>query len=103
MRLRRQGDEYTAEDSADGTVAPSIPTEDNAISPDPVEYTDTPEQHNQTIPGLGEDFVVTFADLANSRRTFTPGLPRYFLGDTPLQKKYIEDYIKRGKFQATGH
>ncbi|KAH7179656.1 uncharacterized protein B0J16DRAFT_323135 [Fusarium flagelliforme] len=95
-RLRRQGEEYTAEDIAEGTAAPLIPTEDMATSPGPVEDTGTSEQHDQIIPGLGEDFVVTFADLANSRRTFTPGPPRYFLGDTPLQKKYIEDYIKRG-------
>ncbi|KAJ4134682.1 hypothetical protein NW768_004280 [Fusarium equiseti] len=94
-RLRQHVDEYTAADIAEDTAAPSIPTEDIATPPG-LEDTDTSEQHNQTIPGLGEDFVVTFADLANSRRTFTPGPPRYFLGDTPLQKKLIEDYIKRG-------
>ncbi|KAI1059088.1 hypothetical protein LB507_003559 [Fusarium sp. FIESC RH6] len=95
-RLRRQMDEYTAEDIAEGIAVPSIPTKDITISPGLVEDTNTSEQHDQIIPGLGEDFVVTFADLANSRRTFAPGPPHYFLGDTPLQKKYVEDYIKRG-------
>ncbi|KAF4448878.1 hypothetical protein F53441_7766 [Fusarium austroafricanum] len=63
--------------------------------PNVAERTGTSEHQGQTIPGLGE-FTVTFEDLAHSRRTFTPGPARYFLGDTPLQKKAIEDYLKSG-------
>jgi hypothetical protein len=72
--------------------------EETAASPISVQETDTSEHYTQTIPGLGEEFAVTYEDVANSRRTFTPGPPQYLLGDTPLQKKYIENYIKRGKF-----
>ncbi|KAM0349751.1 hypothetical protein ACHAPU_003582 [Fusarium lateritium] len=57
---------------------------------------DASEFQAQTIPGLGQRFAVTFEDLARSRRTFTPGPPQYLLGDTPLQKKAVEDFIKRG-------
>ncbi|VZH91002.1 unnamed protein product [Fusarium fujikuroi] len=48
------------------------------------------------FPGFGEKFTVTFQDLADSRRTFTTGSSQYLLGDTPLQKKHIEDLIKSG-------
>ncbi|KAF4994590.1 hypothetical protein FGRMN_5705 [Fusarium graminum] len=57
---------------------------------------DASEFQTQTIPGLGKKFAVTFEDLARSRRTFTPGPPQYFLGDTPLQKKAVEDFVKQG-------
>jgi hypothetical protein len=72
-----------------------------ASSPDITEEMDTEvdasESLIQTIPGLGEKFAVTFDDLADSRRTFTPGPPQYFLGDTPLQKQAIENFVKSGK------
>jgi hypothetical protein len=72
-----------------------------APSPDITEEMDTEvdasESLIQTIPGLGEKFAVTFDDLADSRRTFTPGPPQYFLGDTPLQKQAIENFVKSGK------
>ncbi|RBA11427.1 hypothetical protein FPRO05_04599 [Fusarium proliferatum] len=48
------------------------------------------------FPGFGENFSVTFQDLADSRRTFITGSSQYLLGDTPLQKKYIEELIKSG-------
>ncbi|KAM0220818.1 hypothetical protein ACHAQI_000285 [Fusarium lateritium] len=57
---------------------------------------DASESKLHTIPGLGEKFAVTFDDLADSRRTFTPGPPQYFLGDTPLQKQAIENFVKSG-------
>lgn len=72
--------------------------EDTAALPVSAKETDTSEHNIQTISGLGEEFVVTYEDVANSRRTFTPGPPHYFLGDTPLQKKYIENFVKGGKF-----
>ncbi|CEI65290.1 hypothetical protein FVEN_g6282 [Fusarium venenatum] len=70
--------------------------EDTALSTTSAEGTDTYVKETQTIPGLGKDFVVTYGDVAESRRTFTPGPPQYLLGSTPLQKKYVENYIKRG-------
>jgi hypothetical protein len=72
-----------------------------APSPDITEEMDTEVDTSgsqiQTIPGLGKKFAVTFDDLADSRRTFTPGPPQYFLGDTPLQKQAIENFVKSGK------
>ncbi|KAF4981215.1 hypothetical protein FZEAL_2945 [Fusarium zealandicum] len=47
-------------------------------------------------------FIVSYADLAQSRRRFTPGPPEYWLGDTPLQKKKIEEYLKSGLETAQG-
>ncbi|RGP72111.1 hypothetical protein FSPOR_2956 [Fusarium sporotrichioides] len=70
--------------------------EDDAVSPSSTQGTDASENNTHIIPGLGEDFVVTYADVAESRRTFTPGPPQYLLGSTPLQKKYIENYIRSG-------
>ncbi|KAH7257597.1 hypothetical protein BKA59DRAFT_414798, partial [Fusarium tricinctum] len=71
-----------------------------APSPDITEEMDTEVDTSgsqiQTIPGLGKKFAVTFDDLADSRRTFTPGPPQYFLGDTPLQKQAIENFVKSG-------
>ncbi|KAF9775401.1 hypothetical protein IL306_006492 [Fusarium sp. DS 682] len=64
-------------------------------APDMTESKDTSKNQAQFFPVPG-DYTVTFKDLAGSRRTFTPGSSQYFLGDTPLQKKAIEDYIKRG-------
>jgi hypothetical protein len=67
------------------------------MAPDMTESMDTSESQVHHFPGLGEEFTVTFQDLADSRRTFTTGSSQYLLGDTPLQKKYIEDLIKSGK------
>ncbi|KAF4343383.1 hypothetical protein FBEOM_2681 [Fusarium beomiforme] len=64
-------------------------------APDMTESKDKSENQAQVLPGLGE-YTVTFKELAESRRTFTPGSSQYLLGDTPLQKKAIEDYIKKG-------
>jgi hypothetical protein len=72
--------------------------EDTELSPTSAEGIDTYENETQIIPGLGKDFVVTYGDVAESRRTFTPGPPQYLLGSTPLQKKYVENFIKRGEF-----
>jgi hypothetical protein len=71
--------------------------EDTELSPTSAEGIDTYENETQIIPGLGKDFVVTYGDVAESRRTFTPGPPQYLLGSTPLQKKYVENFIKRGE------
>lgn len=46
---------------------------------------------------LGQPFGFTFQDQAQIRRRFKPGTPEYWLGDTPLQKKMIEERIKSGK------
>ncbi|KAF5026576.1 hypothetical protein F66182_1365 [Fusarium sp. NRRL 66182] len=60
------------------------------------EEMDTAEDRTQIIPGLGEEFTVTFEDKVESRRTFRLGPAEYWLGDTPLQKKAVENYIRRG-------
>ncbi|QPC75985.1 hypothetical protein HYE68_006737 [Fusarium pseudograminearum] len=70
--------------------------EDTAVSGISEQEADTSEPEGKTIPGIGKEFAVTYADVAESRRTFTPGPPHYFLGSTPLQKKYIENRIKSG-------
>ncbi|KAM0430512.1 hypothetical protein ACHAPT_005861 [Fusarium lateritium] len=44
----------------------------------------------------GEPFIISYADRAQTRRHFKPGVPEYWMGDTPLQKKRIEERIKSG-------
>ncbi|KAF4953829.1 hypothetical protein FGADI_5621 [Fusarium gaditjirri] len=73
-----------------------VQPEATTMVPTVTESMDTSESQGQHFPGLGEEFTVTFQDLANSRRTFTTGSSQYLLGDTPRQKKYIEDLIKSG-------
>ncbi|KAH7493006.1 hypothetical protein FOMA001_g440 [Fusarium oxysporum f. sp. matthiolae] len=73
-----------------------VQPEATTMAPDMTESMDTSESQVHHFPGLGEEFTVTFQDLADSRRTFTTGSSQYLLGDTPLQKKYIEDLIKSG-------
>ncbi|KAF5695773.1 hypothetical protein FDENT_79 [Fusarium denticulatum] len=66
------------------------------MAPDMTESMDTSENQVYSFPGFGENFTVTFQDLADSRQTLTTGSSQYLLGDTPLQKKHIEDLIKSG-------
>ncbi|KAF5538221.1 hypothetical protein FMEXI_9517 [Fusarium mexicanum] len=73
-----------------------VQPEATTMNPDLTENMDTSESQVYSFPGFGEGFAVTFQDLADSRRTFTTGSSQYFLGDTPLQKKFIEDRIKSG-------
>lgn len=54
--------------------------------------------HDISLRQLGQPFGFKYKDLAHIRRSFKPGTPEYWLGDTPLQKQRIEDQIKRGKF-----
>ncbi|KAM5342999.1 hypothetical protein ACJ41O_013965 [Fusarium nematophilum] len=56
---------------------------------------DTAEEQ-QARPATRQRRTVTYADRAQSRRRFRPGPPEYWLGDTPLQKKAIEDALKGG-------
>ncbi|KAF5565015.1 hypothetical protein FPHYL_4456 [Fusarium phyllophilum] len=72
-----------------------VQPEATTIAPDMTEG-DTAESQVYQFPGFGEEFTVTFQDLADSRRTFTTGSSQYLLGDTPLQKKHIENLIKSG-------
>ncbi|KAF5628435.1 hypothetical protein F52700_8169 [Fusarium sp. NRRL 52700] len=73
-----------------------IQPEATTMAPDMTGGMDTSESPVYRFPGFREEFAVTFQDLADSRRTLTTGSSRYLLGDTPLQKKYIEDLIKSG-------
>ncbi|KAF5003018.1 hypothetical protein FDECE_10419 [Fusarium decemcellulare] len=43
-----------------------------------------------------DEYTVTYADRAQSRRRFRPGPAEYWLGDTPLQKKNVEEAVRRG-------
>ncbi|RMJ06471.1 hypothetical protein CDV36_013929 [Fusarium kuroshium] len=52
--------------------------------------------HDISLRQLGQPFGYKYKDLAHIRRSFKPGTPEYWLGDTPLQKQRIEDEIKRG-------
>ncbi|KAI8724651.1 hypothetical protein NCS52_00034700 [Fusarium sp. LHS14.1] len=51
---------------------------------------------DNSVLQLGQPFGFTFHDQAQIRRRFKPGTPEYWLGDTPLQKKWIEERIKSG-------
>ncbi|KAF4973746.1 hypothetical protein FSARC_54 [Fusarium sarcochroum] len=72
------------------------PEPTSKTSPDVTKKMDMTKDQSQSIPGLGEKFAVTFRDMAQSRRTFRPGPPQYWLGDTPLQRKAIEKSIRSG-------
>ncbi|KAJ4261520.1 hypothetical protein NW762_006947 [Fusarium torreyae] len=65
-------------------------------STDVTENMDTTKDQSQSIPGLGDEFTVTFGDMAQSRRTFRPGPAQYWLGDTPLQRKLVERSLRSG-------
>ncbi|KAI8683684.1 hypothetical protein NCS57_00033100 [Fusarium keratoplasticum] len=54
------------------------------------------EAHDISLRHLGQPFGSTYRDQAHIRRRFKPGTPEYWLGDTPLQKRRVEERIKSG-------